>query len=367
MLTVSPAWAPRLATNHSPTYRFELWKTSTQLIGYLAVTAGTLSKDASAYPRTTASLTVADTSAATARLCTPFGARVRIFRGVTYPDNTVERPMLADLDIVKSTFTRPDGLLELELADPAAAVAGDVLPGPLPKGNILVGDLIQSILANTTFYGSKVLTSTAPYAALIRTPADYVLDGDKWDAIEQLADAAAAECFFDVDRAPVLRPEPVLKGTADAQLYALGGGTVTAISSELTRAPNAVYLYGGPDANGKQIRGIAWDAVSSSPTWVGGAYGRVGMVSQRPAPFGTVAQANTAAANLLARVQRAVRTVELEAVPNPAIEPGDTVEVRFANGQLEKHLVTAVDIPLGGPDDMRVRCATTAYTTAGWP
>jgi hypothetical protein len=367
VITVTAKWAPRVATNHTPLYRFEVWKTGTRLIADLKVAGGSIGKDASAWPRTTAALSVADTAPHVAQLCTPFGARVRIYRGVGYPDNTTELLLLGDLDIVKSRFARPDGTLELDLADPAAAVAGDVLPGPLPKGNILVGDLIQSILANTAYYGSHTLTSTAPYADLIRTPADYVLDGDKWDAIEQLADSVSAECWFTPARAPLLRPEPVLKATADAALYALDGGTVTAISSELVRAPNAVYLYGGPDVAGKQIRGVAWDGAASSPTWVGGPYGRVGLVAQRPAPFGTLAQANTAATNMLSRVQRAVRTVELECVPNPALEPGDTVELRFAGGAKEKHLITAVEIPLGGDDHMRVRCASTAYTTTGWP
>jgi hypothetical protein len=368
MLTVSGRWAATVAANHMPITRFQVWRTGTLLIPSLPVKNGSLTKDASTFPRITATIDVADTRNATAELLTPFGSRIRIFRGVSYPDNTIELPLIADLDIVKATFARPAGTLTLELADPAGAVSADGLAGPRAYGGNTVRDTIQALLADASYYGSKDLTDQTTTAAGVLTAPDYTVDGDRWDAIEQLADQAAAECFFTPARAPVLRPEPTVKATADATLYAGDGGVVTAMSSELVRAPNMVALYGGPDpVTGKQIRGVAWDSNASSPSYALGPYGRVVLVEQRPAPFANAAAATSAAASFLGRVQTGVRAVEIECVPNPALEPGDTVEIRFVNGAKERHLVRSLEIPLGPADTMRLRCSTTTYTTAGWP
>lgn len=367
MIPVSARWAGAVSGNHRPLHSFELWRTGTRLIANLAVTGGEVSKDASSWPRITASLTVADTTAATLSLLTPFGGRVRIYRGIGYPDNTREMLLLGDLDIVSARFTRPGGELELQLADPSAAISGDQLTGPRPMVNTTVGDAIADLIAGAAYYGTKAVTDQTSNSQTVRTAADYSVDGDRWDAIEQLADQCSAECFFTPARVPVLRPEPVLKPSPDALLYAGDGGTVTAMTSELSRAPNAVVVYGGPDATGKQIRGVAWDADPSSPTYTGSAYGRVVLVEDRPAPFASAAAANAAAASMLGRARTGVRAVEIECVPNPALEPGDTVEVRFVNGAKEKHLIRSVSVPLGPADRMTLRCSTTAYSTAGWP
>lgn len=376
MLTVTSRWAPTITGNHTPAYRFEVWRTGTQLIPKLSVAGGAVTKDGSAWPRITASIDVADTSPDTAQLLTPFGSRVRIYRGLTYSDNTQELPLIADLDIVSARFARPDGTLTLELADPSAAVSADLVISPVSYGGqigvtppLTVGEAIQAILAGATYYGTHTLDTTGASVAVGSSVGrDYVLDGDRWDAIEQLADSIGHEVFFTPDRRPILRVEPKLKTTPDALLYALEGGTVTGTVSALARQPNACVVYGAPDdTTGKQIRGIVWDSVSTSPTYVGGPYGRVVLIEQRPVAFTTAAQARDVAASMLDRAQRGVRTVELEAVPNPALEPGDTIEVKFMNGVKEKHQIRSVEIPLGAADHMTLTCSSTSYVTAGWP
>lgn len=366
MLAVSPRWAPAIAGNHTPVIHAEVWKTTTRLIADLPIESGTITKDAAVYPRVTANLQIADTTSATAQLCTVFGSRIKLYRGLTYPDNTAEYPLIGDLDIIKARFERPANALTVTLADPSALVARDLYSTPANLPNVPVWSAIQQIIWSRTYYGDHTPSTDAPAADTVRTPPDFNVRGDPWDAIEQLADGIGAECYFTPDRQLILRPEPTIKPTPDATLYALDGGTVTGTASELDRAPNVVYLWGAPDATGKQIRGVAWDSAVSSPTYVGGAYGRVVAEETRPTPFASVSEANIAAANMLSRLQRGVRTVTIECVPNPAIEPGDTVRVRFVNGALETHLVTAVEIPLGPADRMTVSCATTTYTTAGW-
>lgn len=367
MLTVSGSWAPAITANHRPALRFELWKGTRQLIGNLPVSEGSVRKDAAGTPRVTADIRIADTSPAVAQLCTPFGSRIRIFRGLTYPDNVTEMPLLADLDIVYARSARPSNDLTVTLADPVTAISGDQYDTPLSMPNTTVRDAIARILATRAYFGGRVPSGVAPAADTTLTAADYNVEGDPWDAIEQLADSAGAECYFTPDRNPILRTEPILKASPDATLYALTGGTVTAMDSELTRSPNVLYLWGAPNAAGKQIRGVAADTDAASPTYVYGPYGRVVARETRPTPFPNQTVANQAAASMLGRLQRGVRAVTVECVPNPAIEPGDTVSIRFVNGSIEKHLVRAVIIPTSPSDRMTVECSTTSYTTQGWP
>lgn len=369
MIPVSARWAGALAVNHWPVMKAELWRTNTRLISDLRLSGGSVRKDGGTVPRTSATLTVADTSASTAQLCTPFGYHVKLYRGVDYPDNTREMPLIADVDIVKSRFSRPAGELQLDLSDPSEIIGGEsLLARPLGGPSVTVVEAIGYLIARATFHGSHLLTDQTTAAQKnVMMPRGYTVDGNPWDAIEQLADSIGAECYFDQDRRPVLRPVPGLKSTPDASLYALGGGTVTVIDSELARSANVVRMRGAPEeATGRIIIGYAYDTLTTSPTYVNGPYGRVVLDQDRPAPFATQAAANQAAAAMLARVQGKTRTVTLRCVPNPAIEPGDTVAIRFAGGRVEKHIVQSVDIPIGA-EEMTVTTKTTAYTTTGWP
>lgn len=366
MLAVSGRWAAALRSNHQPIHRVQLWRTSSLLIDNLRVESGAVTKDAGRYPRTTATVTIADTSPAVAQLLTPFGYRLRFYRGLKYPDNTTEVVLYADLDIVRSTFTRPENSLTLELVDPSGIIAGDTLPGPTrPPDVTSAQDAITWLIGRSQYYGPDVELADSTGAARPIAP-DWVADGDPWDSVEQLADAIGAEAFFTPARAPVLRPVPPIKTSADAQLYTRDGGTVTDLESVLERAPNIVYVWGAPQANGKPARGVAYDNDPNSPTNLDAAYGQMVSVINRPTPL-TTAQANAAAATMLARVRGKVRNVTLQAIPDPAIEPGDTVQLRFASGALERHVVQSITIPIGGHDHMTVTTRTTAYTTASWP
>lgn len=364
MLTVSPRWAPAHRASHRPISRVEVWRTSSRLIADLKVESAAISKDATSTIRASASVTVADLTPATAQLLTPFGNRLRFYAGIKYPDNTTEMILVADLDIVASTLTLPDATLHLDCVDPAGIIGQDETSGPITPPAADSQGVIQWILGGAMYYGGKALPAALPVTNP-PIPADWNMSGDRWDAVEQLADAMGCECFFDVNRNPILRDVPPIKPTPDATLYALDGGTVTRIVSGLSRSPNVVTVLGAPDATGKQSRGLARDDNPSSPTYRRGAYGRVTLHETRDTVL-SQAGADSAAAALLRRVQGKTRTVELSAVTDPAIEPGDTVMVRYTSGSLERHLVQSVSFPLGA-EEMTVGTRTLDYKTFGWP
>ena len=371
MIAVSGRWAGAHRTNHQPIHRVEVWKTTTKLISDLRVEEARITKDAGSVPRTTATVTVADLSPDTARLLTPFGSRLKFYAGIKYPDATTELVLVADLDIIASRLSKPAGTLTLDCADPSALISAQSTSGPLrplhpATGTVAVIESITWILAHIAYYHGTHTLSVIGSPADANLPADYNIDGDPWDAIEQMADSIGCECFFTPARVPVLRTTPDMAGAAVAALYTGAGGSVTVLDSAITRAPNILYLYGAADAAGVARRGYASDTDTSSPTYPHSAYGRVMARETRAAVFGSIAAANEAAMKLFTRMQGRVRTVELDAVTDPALEPGDTVGIRFTGGTVERHLLQSVDIPLG-VDEMHVTTRTTAYTTAGWP
>jgi hypothetical protein len=366
MLSVSGRWAPAHRVNHHPVYRVELWRGDTRQLASVAVESASINKDMGSAPRTTATVTVADTTPAIAPLLTPFnGNRLKLYAGIVYPDNVPETILIADLDIVRSSFNRPDSTFTLECADPSARIAGDTLPAPSALASISAQDAIANLIRRTAFHGTHALSDGTGAARPLSL--DWQADGNPWDAAEQLTDSLGADLYFTPARIPVLRPLPTLKATPDATLYALADGTVTMIDSVLERCPNTVYVWGAPDpGTGKQSRGLAMDTNPASPTYVYSGYGRVVQIEDRPTPMST-AQAQAAAQALLQRIRGRTRTVTLQAVPDPALEPGDTVQIRFAGGALEMHLIQSIDIPFGGEASMSITTRTTAYTTAAWP
>ena len=76
---------------------------------------------------------------------------------------------------------------------------------------------------------------------------------------------------------------------------------------------------------------------------------------------GSEAQANATARSLLNLRLRLSRSLMLVSVPNPALEPDDLIEVVFADGRREQHLVNAVSIDLAA--DGRLELATTSQYT----
>jgi hypothetical protein len=373
MLPVSPGWAAAIRANHEPVVRADAYKGPTLLYANVPLASAEITKDAGQSPRTTATVTIASRDPTLLQILTVFGTRLKLFRGLRYPDGTSEVPLIADLDIIAASYDRPDNVLALELADPSVLVGLDTLTGPTTPNmwgasvNTAV-EVIGRLLGRTQFHTAYPGRLDVSGVTDMNLAADYSIDGDPWQAIEQLADTLGAECYFTpTDRYAILRPAPSTKTTADAQLYAAEGGSVTRINSRLERSPNYVMVYGAADTTGKVRRGVAFDNAAGSPTSIRSAYGRVNLVVDRPTPFASQSAANAAAAALLRRVQGKVRSLTLDAVPDPALEPGDTVAVRFPSGAIERHVLQSVSIPFGPADTMTVTTRNTDYTTQGWP
>jgi hypothetical protein len=111
--------------------------------------------------------------------------------------------------------------------------------------------------------------------------------------------------------------------------------------------------------------GMWEDTVATSPTRVGGPYGRHTYRETIDVDRGALPTQTQANANALAVARRVVgrlRTVDVRAIPAPWLTPGDTVRLGMLGGLIEDHVVQAVELPLPGLDVMTVTTRDAAYT-----
>ena len=80
-------------------------------------------------------------------------------------------------------------------------------------------------------------------------------------------------------------------------------------------------------------------------TGASGRMGRLGLVVDRKGPI-SQAKANSAASRYGRRRSALPRDVTVSMVPDPRIELGDTVEVRYVSGGQTRFVVRRIELPL---------------------
>jgi len=127
--------------------------------------------------------------------------------------------------------------------------------------------------------------------------------------------------------------------------------------------PNVVVVKGdNPGASG--VSGLAADMDPHSLTYRYGDYGQQ-VYTFRSEKVTTNAQANAMASYLLARMLGGQDVVTFEALPNAALDVGDTVTVTSERLGLyhSKLLVSELEIPLTVQEPMKVTCRRSIFTS----
>jgi hypothetical protein len=120
-------------------------------------------------------------------------------------------------------------------------------------------------------------------------------------------------------------------------------------------AYNGVLARGATTA-GAPVSSLVVDSRPGSPTEWGGPFGRVPRFYESPLIL-TAAQAQSAATKLLQRSTGLDEAIEATSIPNPALDVGDSVLVRWPDGTADVHAVEAITIPLDASETMTVRSA----------
>jgi len=287
----------------------------------------------------------------------PFGGYCSIERGIQYADGTIERVALGRFRVEAISWAELQGQASLNLADRMAQIADEQFLAPWDptglKPSNAAHDAVYQVFGNTIAY--HVLTNPTTEPTLI----DTVYSQDRAAAVADLAAAVAAEAYFDHLGDFVIRPHDTVAGASVWTIDAGDRGSMIEATETLDRSSvrNGVLLRGQANAALPPTISLATYDVPTSPVRWGGPMGRIPQIEQTTS-VQTQAQADGAARARLNQRVGLSRTLALTSIPNPAIEPGDVVEIVHPDGRSELQTVNAVRLGLGV--DGRLELTTTA-------
>lgn len=125
---------------------------------------------------------------------------------------------------------------------------------------------------------------------------------------------------------------------------------------------NGVLVEGQNTAADAPVSALVYDADPTSPTYWNGPFGHVVRIEQSAAVT-SVTQAQQAAQSFLDHRLGLTRSLVLTTAPNPALEAGDVINVRFQDGRDERHVIDALHLDLG-PEGSQSLTTRSVYTPA---
>jgi Domain of unknown function (DUF5047) len=356
---VTEAFRAALRYSHRIATRVDAYHGSTLVLADVPFSAGSVSIDGSSDVRRSLSLSVADPALAPtdeSSVLTPFAAELKVYRGITYPDGTQE---LAPLGVfrVDSVSVRNGGAVEVSGPDRSRQIAdARFMAAQQSRTTNRVTAEIARLVAEVDAAWSPLAVSI-PQTGY--TPA-VTWEEDRRAAIGDLAASVGAEFYFNADGDPVLAAIPAVTDPVAWWVDAGESGVLIDHEQATTRERtyNAVVARGERTDNTPPVRATAYDTDTASPTRWGGPFGKVPRFYASPL-LTTTTQAAAAARAILDRTRALHRQLRLSAVPNPALDAGDVIAVRFPDGRYERHVIDKLTIPLGVADAMSIETRST--------
>lgn len=292
-----------------------------------------------------------------------YGSEVLVGRGVRFADGVSEYVQLGRFRIDELSRTLPGGAITITGSDRSKQVADTRFTKPRKFTSQSVLSLVTT-LVHEVWPNATILDSSSGAAAATTIP-QHAVPVDRWPEIQRVCRLCGCEAFFDAAGDFVI--QPVASPATAASVFDVDAGETGVLveaQNTLTRegAPNLIIVRGEDTASGQAPVQSAsphgYDLGATSPTRVGGPYGTVPMFYSS-GHVRTVAQANLVADAMLADHLGASKSVSFVAVPNPALEPGDGLTIRYPDGVSELHVIDVVTHPLDAGSAM------TAETRAG--
>lgn len=300
--------------------------------------------DSTRAPRVIASLScrVPTDDAQLSRIDPRTGARIEIDAGYIRPGGLRDIHPLVDLGLRRRPVARPDDTMELEAHSDEALVIDDAprLGGAFTRSTTT--GAITAMLTDVFGMGLTPTVTSTTGPAVTQGPYE-----DRWDLVLDLADRIGARVYDDGMRGWWIAPAPVL--TTPTLLLQVGQyGTVPSSDSELSRDDewaNQVFLrYRWRDTSDVE------HTISATRRITTGPYAAVaGNIKSRlieRAVSTTQAEANAAAASLVARTVTRGASLTLRAISAYWLRPGHTVTVQLPTGLAQDHLVESVEFDL---------------------
>lgn len=357
-----------LRFSHTPYFRVDVHDSSGGILyGGLPFTDGTVSADRGSDCRYTLGLTVpiAALPFESADLLAPFGNRLAVYSGLTYPDgSTAVIPVgLYRIEDVSGDMDR--GPISINAKGLEAAIIDDKFTAPrnFPATTDLVSTVTALIQETLPTAAVTSLVSGSPTIATKTWDAD----SGRWDAIKEMAASVGCEVYADAVGAFTIAPIPDIDtATVDWDVEAGEGGVLVKEVWNTTRdgVYNAVLAVGeNTSDNSAPTSSLVTDTDIASATYYGGPFGK------RPFRYSSSLITSSGQAQVVAiaklRDLRAPNTsVDLSAIPNAGLEPGDCLRVVSGNGMTDLHLVQSLSLALTEDGDFPIKTISRKALTA---
>jgi hypothetical protein len=278
-------------------------------------------------------------------LLSPYGSVCQVDYGVVLPAGGTEWVPLMRGYLDETSRTRPvtsSGDITVKLVDPAARVAEDRLDVPAQTiANATAVSEIARLVKETLGPGIEIVNQSGSSAVA----SVIVIERERWDAVEKLADFLGAEAFLDPVGRLVIRPQPTLDQIPVWTVRTGNSGNLLTAKDRLSRE----QVYNRVVASGQRTDGVpavyATATDTTSPARYGGPFGRKPRFYTSEL-LTTAAQCQATADALLARVRGIAAQIEIEVLVNPALDVGDVLTVLDPELGESRHIIDKVSIPL---------------------
>lgn len=344
-----------LMTSHEMTLRGELWPVGANAATVVEFASGSVSCDRNAMVRRSANVNVDPRLApqAVTDALTPYGALMKIFRGVRYANGQVE-----EYPIFHGRIEAVDDSLDslsVRCSDRAADIvdARFDIKGRTAPYNVACKDFAVTLITEV-LPGVVVHVNTASTALTTRAMS---WDRERGDALNDLSTAMGAEWYADTNGEFYIAnlPAAITDTTPAVWVVDSGDSGVTVgrtQSMDRQGVFNEVYVTGEAVGGPLGAQGHWIDANPSSPTRYGGPFGKVPTFYTGQAAHST-AEANDVAQRIGLQLISKARAVQVTCVPNPQLRLGDVVRVQgLSTGIDGMYYVQSMDIPLDAESPM---------------
>lgn len=365
MRPVSQRWLDTLRGSHKAIFEVKViepyrvpataamfYATGTDPVGTpVPVEAGDVSWDIDSDIQATVSLVIPDASyypSSPASLLAPYGNEVFVRRGLDYGGGAVEWVSL--------------GYYRINSVEQDNARGGSFRVSGTDRMGRIIRDPVGSYQFNKAFYNNgqfvdqlvgevygadifNVLNITIqwddPVLKAKPLSRSIAITGGRWGALNDFILSLNKVWYFDYRGILVIRSPP---STSTPVWQVNGGqnGVVTSLGRSISDEGFANYVLVKGDGD---VAASAVDGDITSPTWTGSKFGRYSREITENLVTDN-AQATALADRDLGVSLALPYQVDFTAVPNPALEPYDTVQVSIPGGMDETHVIRQLTVPL---------------------
>lgn len=314
----------------------------------LDLEGGRLSYDETRSPRVEAvvDVTVPTDAALLGRIDARTGARLEVDCGYVRPGGVQDVHNLAYLGLRSRKVPRPGDVMQLVgRSDEALVIDSGPDVGAAVTGSSVVDAMDKLIWQIDPLANISVTSSPGPAVAA-------EVYEDRWDYLAALADRIGAQVYHDGKAIWNIAPVPVI--TAPAYALSVGdGGTITESDAGLGRDgdsessawANVVYLvHEWVDGSNVPRKIVSKRRIQSGP--YAAVQGNTKVLEIKRSSSISQANADAAAAALVARTVTRGRTFTVTAPSAYWLRPGHTITVTLPTGPTESHLVVSVEFDL---------------------